>query len=108
MEPVENQDVHTEHCCKTHGCKYGYIDCPVESGQKQQSFPCEQCEWDDYEFPIFMDRYKDKVRAAFEDILVNQIVEWLDEELATAITDSQARVTTRYIRDRILSRTFRK
>jgi len=36
--------VHTEHCCVDHGCKYGDEDCPVETGQKPQSFFCENCE----------------------------------------------------------------
>lgn len=50
------KDVHTEHCCKIHGCKYGedktielddgssHVECSVVSGRKIQSFPCEQCE----------------------------------------------------------------
>lgn len=38
------KDVHTEHCCTRHGCKYGDSDCPVEKGRKGQSFPCEACE----------------------------------------------------------------
>lgn len=40
------KDVHTEHCCSTHGCKYGDLsrtECTVVSGEKQQSFPCEVC-----------------------------------------------------------------
>lgn len=35
--------VHTEHCCKDHGCKYGDEDCPVTTGMKPQSYPCEIC-----------------------------------------------------------------
>lgn len=35
--------VHTEHCCRIHGCKYGDEDCPVYLGQKPQSFACESC-----------------------------------------------------------------
>ena len=48
-----NKDVHTEHCCKNCGCKYGedtpeydpyykeeYIECSVVSGRKIQSYPC--------------------------------------------------------------------
>ena len=37
------KDVHTEHCCKEHGCKYGEDDCPVVTGKKIQSYPCEIC-----------------------------------------------------------------
>lgn len=38
-------DVHTEHCCKRHGCKYGVaITCTVYLGPKEQSFPCEVCD----------------------------------------------------------------
>ena len=39
----DSKDVHTEHCCYRHGCKYGKDDCSVETGDKQQSHPCEQC-----------------------------------------------------------------
>jgi hypothetical protein len=44
-EPVERRDVHTEHCCVIHGCKYGKEDeCTVSTGAKAQSFKCELCE----------------------------------------------------------------
>lgn len=33
-------DVHTEHCCKEHGCKYGDAECTVTTGKKPQSFEC--------------------------------------------------------------------
>lgn len=36
-------DVHTEHCCLTHGCKYGNPECTVTTGRAAQSFPCERC-----------------------------------------------------------------
>ncbi len=39
---MEN-DIHTEHCCKDHGCKYGAANCTVASGQLKQSFECEAC-----------------------------------------------------------------
>ena len=42
-EPEENRDVHTEHCCVIHGCKYGKDDCPVTSDIKRQSHACESC-----------------------------------------------------------------
>tara|TARA_S200002703_G_scaffold135256_1_gene124037 strand:+ start:444 stop:983 length:540 start_codon:yes stop_codon:yes gene_type:complete len=42
-QPEDVKDVHTEHCCYRHGCKYGKDDCSVETGEKEQSFPCEQC-----------------------------------------------------------------
>lgn len=38
------EDVHTEHCCKAHGCKYGKdAECTVMLGRRAQSFPCEVC-----------------------------------------------------------------
>jgi len=37
------KNVHTEHCCVNHGCKYGDIDCPVWLALQPQSFPCEEC-----------------------------------------------------------------
>ena len=43
---MSDKCVHTEHCCSKHGCKYGSKECPVESGEKKQSYPCEYCEYD--------------------------------------------------------------
>ncbi|MEE8112719.1 MAG: hypothetical protein V3T23_00050 [Nitrososphaerales archaeon] len=43
-KPDELLDVHTEHCCYRHGCKYGDTDCSVETGRKKQSHPCEECD----------------------------------------------------------------
>jgi len=37
-------NVHTEHCCKNCGCKYGEATCPVVTGSKVQSFPCGNLE----------------------------------------------------------------
>lgn len=40
----EDRDVHTEHCCIHHGCKYGKDPvCSVMTEAKRQSFPCEDC-----------------------------------------------------------------
>lgn len=43
--PVDDTDVHTEHCCHEHGCKYGDEDCSVARGRKSQSFPCDACDF---------------------------------------------------------------
>ena len=40
---MSDKCVHTEHCCKKHGCKYNDYNCPVAFGDKPQSFPCEWC-----------------------------------------------------------------
>jgi hypothetical protein len=40
---IDDRDVHAEHCCVLHGCKYGDDDCPVATKQKKQSFVCETC-----------------------------------------------------------------
>jgi acetyltransferase-like isoleucine patch superfamily enzyme len=38
-------DVHTEHCCSHHGCKYGEEErCPVTNGNKPQHGSCDQCQ----------------------------------------------------------------
>lgn len=42
--PESQKDVHTEHCCVIHGCKYGDEDCPVATKKKPQSFVCESCD----------------------------------------------------------------
>jgi hypothetical protein len=44
--PESEKDVHTEHCCIRHGCKYGKEDCPVVTRAKKQSFACEYCQYD--------------------------------------------------------------
>lgn len=38
-------DVHTEHCCRFHGCKYGKdSECTVVAKGELQSYPCENCD----------------------------------------------------------------
>jgi len=44
--PENEKDVHTEHCCIVHGCKYGLRRCPVSSEKKKQSGPCQSC-WEE-------------------------------------------------------------
>jgi hypothetical protein len=44
--PESEMDVHTEHCCVYHGCKYRDDDCPVVRQTKKQSLPCESCYYD--------------------------------------------------------------
>ncbi len=43
IEPRANQDTHTEHCCRQHGCKYPYGTCSVEDDGKLQSGFCQEC-----------------------------------------------------------------
>lgn len=43
------KNVHTEHCCKSHGCTYDEPDCPVANGQQIQSSPCQVCEENNYQ-----------------------------------------------------------
>jgi len=41
------KDVHTEHCCVLHGCKYGKnAFCTVVTRQADQSYICESCQND--------------------------------------------------------------
>lgn len=41
----EIKDVHTEHCCIDHGCKYGEDEtCTVVQKIAKQSYPCEMCD----------------------------------------------------------------
>lgn len=42
---VVNVDVHVSHCCKVHGCEYSSGNCPVETGQVEQDYPCESCDY---------------------------------------------------------------
>jgi hypothetical protein len=39
-------DVHTRHCCKLHGCKYGDDDCTVTTEAAPQEYLCEDCSVD--------------------------------------------------------------
>ena len=42
--PKFEKDVHTEHCCVRHGCKYDNdFACTVKTGKKPQSHLCEHC-----------------------------------------------------------------
>lgn len=48
-KPKFKKDVHTEHCCVIHGCKYGNTKCTVVTRKKPQSFICEDCGCDGIE-----------------------------------------------------------
>lgn len=47
-DPVKHatKDVHTEHCCSKHGCKYLDANCTVLTGKGKQAYPCESCNED--------------------------------------------------------------
>jgi len=49
MDLVDQIGVHRTHCCVLHGCKYRDPKCPVESGDIEQDFICEDCEDDGIE-----------------------------------------------------------
>lgn len=63
-------DIHTQHCCARHGCKYGPLtraECTVESGEKPQSYMCEVCYdaiGDDWEMIQFANELFDRGYAA--------------------------------------------
>lgn len=44
----EIKDVHTEHCCIIHGCKYNDPNCTVITEKAPQTYPCEDCEYAPY------------------------------------------------------------
>ena len=50
--------VHKSHCCKWHGCKYGYKDCPVVNGEEKQLYLCEEC-YDDLDLEEY---YKQELK----------------------------------------------
>ena len=53
------KNVHTEHCCEYHGCKYCEPDCPVENGIQEQSYSCEFCNDIDISFT------RDEIKVMF-------------------------------------------
>jgi len=55
--------VHTSHCCKDHGCKYGDSDCPVETGRMKQEYPCEMCAIEEQEQRMHLARMKQRMEA---------------------------------------------
>ena len=70
------KDVHTEHCCLKHGCKYGDEDCTVVTGLAPQSYDCEVCDWEK-EDPQYI-RIKE-----LEDVL-KAFVNWKTNEAGTS------------------------
>lgn len=52
------------HCCKRHGCKYAYKNCPVMAGTEEQEFPCESCDYEtEHKFEYFTDEELDVLHA---------------------------------------------
>lgn len=60
---VDVVGVHASHCCKVHGCKYGDEDCPVEMGEVEQRFECDNCEADKRERDEIIAKYEDPLRS---------------------------------------------
>lgn len=42
---IDKVGVHASHCCYSHGCKYGDLDCPVAWGTRKQEYRCEECDF---------------------------------------------------------------
>lgn len=61
------KDVHTEHCCIHHGCKYmsPQTPCTVESGEKTQSHPCEECGERSFKVEQALQRFRDDFESDF-------------------------------------------
>ena len=69
-------DIHTEHCCIIHGCKYGEEEtsCTVWNGLKRQSCPCDRCLDENIFFDIYyLDHAKDRAEE-FKKRLENENV----------------------------------
>lgn len=54
----DRRDVHTEHCCERHGCKYGSGGrdgfCSVVDGGWPQSYDCEVCDFVREQVAVFL------------------------------------------------------
>lgn len=63
------KDVHTEHCCDKHGCKYSNENCTVTTGRAPQSYRCEDCEYEGRdirpwgEYTVLVDASNHKVKT---------------------------------------------
>ena len=69
------KDAHTEHCCLTHGCKYGEEDCTVTTGKFPQSYDCEECELDS------QDPYLIRIKEL--EAVLSKFVNWTTNEAGT-------------------------
>lgn len=58
-----HDEVHQQHCCKIHGCKYNEPGCPVINEIVVQAWPCEECE---------VDLDDDLIRIENEEILAEE------------------------------------
>lgn len=69
---LNKKDVHTEHCCVEHGCKYSDVTCTVTTGKAPASHPCEWCYED-----VKMKRIPEQFELD-EDDLVEAVTYWLN------------------------------
>lgn len=69
---VSIKDVHTEHCCLLHGCKYNDDNCTVVTMQAIQSYPCEDC--DKYHKDIIKNMFENKISLSrYKNDLINDL-----------------------------------
>ena len=87
---TRHTDVHTEHCCVLHGCKYGDENCTVANGEKGQTFLCESCEMDQRE------------RIARRRLDMTSGMKYTERDLDRAIKLAKAQAITDYLEKRML------
>lgn len=68
------RNVHTEHCCVRHGCKYVDKDCPIATDRETQSHLCERCDYDVMEV-LFLSRRTKRAKAWAESVVRMDYVE---------------------------------
>jgi hypothetical protein len=80
-------DVHTEHCCAVHGCKYGDDNCTVFIAAKEQnyiqSFPCDECGRDGFETVLDMIK---SLHPTYGD-LDNQIIMYAKHQYGNSVSN---------------------
>lgn len=95
------KNVHTEHCCIEHGCKYGENSyCPVVNGFQKQSYPCEQCYGVIPEVELVNNIYKIKNESyGINTLVISAIKDWSDSDF---IEVSQSNGLADFIINRII------
>lgn len=73
------KDVHTRHCCKLHGCKYGQDEtCSVVKGFGKQEYLCESCGFEGFETMDDLNRRLDSVTLSIESSESQFLIDLID------------------------------
>lgn len=92
--PEDEWGVHRTHCCKKHGCKYGYEYCPVVLGHVKQDHKCESGDFDNGCFEPEIAELQKQEGYFFTEEQLNQLLSDVIKDALDTAADKAVTINT--------------